>query len=105
METTILFIMINIAIVSHGQPMKDTDDTHIHVYLPPENNQVQGTFPENADAFNIVLPGSPMHYWLMLIKSGPFRFWNFVSHFMGNVTFTFSLIEFCLNLQSKNWET
>ena len=73
--------------------VQDTDDTHIHVYLPPDKNQ--GTFPENADGLNIVLPGSPMHYWLMLIKSGQFRFWNFVSHFMGNVTFTFSLIEFC----------
>ena len=49
-------VLIILAIVCHGQPMggvQDSDDTHIHIYLPPENDG--GTFPENADCFDQML--------------------------------------------------
>ena len=35
-------LLIMIAIVCHGQPMsgvQDTEDTHIHIYLPLENKE------------------------------------------------------------------
>ena len=49
-------VMIMLAIVCHGQPMggaQDSDDTHVHIYLPPENDG--GTFPEKADCFDQML--------------------------------------------------
>ena len=46
-------VLIMLAIVCHGQPMggaQDSDDTHVHIYLPPENDG--GTLLENAVCFD-----------------------------------------------------